>query len=146
MRIPNHRRRVPESAAGFTLLEVVVAMALLAVCLLPAATALRDAVRGPAEMSAAARNLECVSSLMETVLAEPYGRLLSLATNSGPANYPVPADPGCPPRTVTISRYATDITRRIGPGGSSDYLLYVSVQLTNAADGNPFTLTTLVAQ
>jgi prepilin-type N-terminal cleavage/methylation domain-containing protein len=141
-----HRPLALRHAAGFTLLEVVIAMVLIAACLLPAAAALRDTVRAPGEMAAAARNLDCVSSLMETVLAEPYGRLLSLATDAGPAAYPIPVDTGCPPRAVTIARYGVDSTRKVGPGGTSNNLLYVSVGLANAADGNPFTLTTLVAQ
>jgi hypothetical protein len=83
---------------------------------------------------------------METVLAEPYSRLLSLATNTGAAAYRIPDDPGCPARQVLIARYGNDSTRKIGPGGNSDNLLYVSVALKNAADGNPYTLTTLVAR
>jgi prepilin-type N-terminal cleavage/methylation domain-containing protein len=145
MASPKHRPPARRPAAGFTLMEVIVAMVLIAACLLPAAAALRDTIRAPGEMSAAARNLDCVSSLMETVLAEPYARLLSLASASGPSAYPVPVD-GCPPRTVTIARYGVDSTQKIGPGGTSNNLLYVSVGLANAADGNPFTLTTLVAQ
>jgi type II secretory pathway pseudopilin PulG len=133
-------------AAGFTLLEVVFAMILLATCLLPAAAALSAAVRAPAEMAQAARNLDCVGTLMETVLAEPYGRLLSLATEAGPAAYPVPDEAGCPARAVTIRRYGNDATQKTGFGATGSTLLYVSVGLANAADGNPFTLTTLVAQ
>lgn len=146
MFIKKHRRPARRRAAGFTLTEVVVAMVLIAACLLPAAYALRDTVRAPGEMAATARKLDCVSSLMETVLAEPYARLLSLATDAGPAAYPIPVTPGCPPRAVTIARYGVDSTQKIGPGGTGNNLLYVSVGLANAADGNPFTLTTLVAQ
>lgn len=146
MFVPKQRRPAFLPAAGFTLLEVVIAMVLIAACLLPAATALQNTVRVPGEMAAASRNLDCVSSLMETVLAEPYGRLLSLATDAGPAAYPIPAVPACPPRTVTIARYGVDSTQKIGPGGTSNNLLVVSVGLANAADGTPFTLTTLVAQ
>lgn len=141
-KVSNLRRH----AAGFTLLEVIFAMILLAVCLLPAAAAMRDAMRRPADLADAARKLDCVGALMETVLAEPYGRLLSLATSAGPAAYPIPPDAGCPPRAVTIARYGNDATQKIGPGATGSTLLYVSVGLANAADGNPFTLSTLVAQ
>jgi type II secretory pathway pseudopilin PulG len=142
---PANRHRTRRSG-GFTLLEAVIAMLLLAVCLLPAANALRDAVAAPAVGATAARNLDCVSSLMETVLAEPYNRLLSLATTADASAYPVAPDPACPARTVRIARYGTNGNRRIGPGAPDDYLLYVSVGLADPADGNPFTLVTLVSR
>ena len=138
-------RGAPARAAGFTLVEALLALSLLAICLVPAANALRGAVQAPGASAVAAHNLDCVSTLMETVLAEPYARLLSLATSSGTANYPSD-DPNCPARTVTIWRYGNNSTGRIGPGGTGDYLLYVSVALKNPADGNPYTLTTLVAR
>ena len=146
MSFPKDRRRTPRHAAGFTLLEALLALFLLTGCLLPAADALRGAVQAPAVSAGAARKLDCVGALMDTVLAEPYARLLSLATDNGPAAYPVPDDPACPARKVTIARYGTESTRKIGPGGTSDYLLFVSVGLADAADGNPYTLTTLVAR
>jgi len=146
MSLSTGRYRKPRHAAGFTLLEALLALFLLAVCLLPAADALRAATGAPAVGADAARRLDCVASLMDTVLAEPYARLLSLATDSGAAAYPIPDDPACPARTVLIARYGNDSTRKIGPGGTSDYLLFVSVALADAADGNPYTLTTLVAR
>jgi len=141
--VNRHRAR---RSGGFTLLEAVIAMLLLAVCLLPAANALRDAAAAPAVAASAARNLDCVSSLMETVLAEPYNRLLSLATTGDASAYPVTPDPACPARTVRIARYGTNSTRAIGPGAPDDFLLYVSVALANPADGNPYTLATLVSR
>lgn len=145
MKSPN-RLRQTRRAAGFTLLEALLSLFLLAVCLVPAATALRDAMTAPAVGTSAAHNLDCVSALMETVLAEPYARLLSLANATGPAAYAFTDDGSCPQRTVTINRYGNDSTRAIGPGGTGDNLLMVSVALANATDGNPFTLTTLVTR
>lgn len=145
MRSPGNHHP-PRRSGGFTLLEAVIAMLLLAVCLLPAASALRDAAGAPAVAASAARNLDCVSSLMETVLAEPYNRLLSLATPGDASAYPVAPDPACPARTVRIARYGTNGNRKIGPGATDDYLLYVSVALADPADGNPYTLVTLVSR
>lgn len=142
---PKPLHQAPARAAGFTLVEALLALSLLAICLVPAANALRGAVQAPAIGASAAHNLDCVSTLMETVLAEPYARLQSLATGSGLANYPSD-DPNCPARSVTIWRYGNDNTGKIGPGGTGNYLLYVSVALKNPADGNPYTLTTLVAR
>jgi type II secretory pathway pseudopilin PulG len=143
---PMHRQRTLRSAAGFTLVEALLALSLLAVCLIPAANALRGSLQAPGVSADAARKLDCVATLMDTVLAEPYARLLSLATNNGAAAYPIPDDPACPARKVTIARYGNNSTGKIGPGGTGDHLLYVSVALANAADGNPFTLTTLVTR
>jgi len=140
------RHRKPRRSAGFTLIEAVIALMLLAVCLLPAADALRNAVAAPDAAASAARKLDCVSSLMETVLAEPYNRLLSFATASGASPYPIPDDAACPQRSVTIARYGKTSNRSFGFGATDDYLLYVSVALADPADGNPFTLTTLVAR
>jgi prepilin-type N-terminal cleavage/methylation domain-containing protein len=139
------RHGKPGRSAGFTLLEALIAMMLLAVCLLPAANALRNAVAAPTVAASAARNLDCVSSLMETVLAEPYTRLLSFATTSGTSSYP-PPDDDCPARTVRIERYGKTSTRTFGFGTTDDHLLFISVGLTDPADGNPFTLTTLVSR
>lgn len=134
------------TATGFTLIEALFAMLLLGTCLIPATYALRNALRGPGDNTLAARNLDCVTSLMETVLATPFDGLLALATTNATSAYPVPNDPNCPARQVTIQRYGVDSNKKIGPGGTSNFLLYVSVGLANAADGNPYTLTTLVAR
>lgn len=143
--MPGQTHRPPQArtAGGFTLLEVLCATILLAACLVPAVNALRGAVRAPVDSAAAARNLDCVSALMETVLAEPYDRLLAVATS--PNDYPDPGAANCPARKVVITRYGNESNRKIA-AGNSNYLLYVSVGLANAADGNPFTLTTLVAR
>jgi prepilin-type N-terminal cleavage/methylation domain-containing protein len=147
MHAPTVTCRSPSMANGFTLLEVVFALLLLGVCLVPAANALQDALRAPANTEDAMRKLDCVSSLMETVLAEPYNRLLSYATSPYP---PAPADSACPARQVTIARYGNNATGKIGPGATDDQLLYVSVALDKSADksadGPSYTLTTLVAR
>jgi hypothetical protein len=143
MSSPKHLYRTRRRAAGFTLLEALLAMFLLAVCLIPAAEALRGAVQAPLANGTAARNLDCVTALMDSVMAESFGRLLAVANG---LDYPVPADPACPARTVTIARYGIESTRKIGPGGTSDHLLMVSVALADPADGNPYTLTSLVSR
>jgi len=139
-------------AAGMTLLEAVFALLLLSVCLIPAANALRGAINVPADSALAARELDCVSALMDTVLAEPYADLLSAAgapdapsAYSTPGGDRAPALPAhCPALTVTITRYGVDATRRIAPGGTGEHLLRVTTALA-APDGR-FPLTTLVAR
>ncbi|WP_036168251.1 type II secretion system protein [Massilia sp. 9096] len=134
------------SQSGFTLFEALLAILLLGTCLIPASYALRDALHGPADNAAAARNLDCVTNLMETVLASPYSMLYGLATSDGASAYPIPNETGCPARQVKIQLYGNAVTKVIGPGGTSPYLLYVSVSLADPADGNPYTLSTLVAR
>ena len=137
------RHRKPRHSAGFTLLEALFALLLLAVCLLPAANALRGAVAAPDAAATAERNLDCVSSRMETVLADSYTRMLSQAGTSG---YSTLAAAGCPALAVRVERYGRISNRSFGFGAPDDYLLFVSVALDQPADGNPFTLTTLVSR
>ena len=146
MRMPPAR-----AAAGMTLLEAVFALLLLSVCLIPAANALRGAINVPADSALAARELDCVSTLMESVLAEPYGNLYAaVGEPDAPSTYSTPAGanalptaPDCPPMTVTITSYGTDRTRKLDATGTSSYLLRVVAFVT--ADGR-FPLATLVAQ
>ena len=135
-----------------TLLEAVFALLLLSVCLIPAANALRGAINVPADSVLAARELDCVSTLMDTVLAEHYADLLSAAgTSNTPSAYSTPdgaraptIPAQCPALTVTITRYGVDSTRRIGLGGTGEHLLRVTTAL--AAPAGRWPLTTLVAR
>jgi Tfp pilus assembly protein PilV len=133
------------SAAGMTLVEALLALVLLSVCLIPAANALRSAVAVPADSALAARQLDCVSALMETVVAEPFGDLLAAAGEpDAPSRYSTSARAQCPALTVTITRYGIDRTRKIGIGGTGNHLLRVTTALA-APDGR-FPLTALVTR
>lgn len=135
-----------KQCAGLTLFEAVLAL-LLAVCLVPATDALRDAVAHAPDADAAARDLDCVSSRMELVLAEPYQRLLASAGNAGtPSRYSSDAADGCPAVAVYIARYGNQKTVTIGPGGDSEHLLYVGAELADPNAGNRLPLATLVAR
>ncbi len=146
MRMPPVR-----AAAGMTLLEAVFALLLLSVCLIPAANALHGAINVPADSALAASELDCVSALMESVLAEPYGNLYAaVGEPNAPSAYSTPAGasalptaPDCPPMTVTITSYGIDRGRTLSAAGTSKYLLRVVTSV--AADGR-FPLSTLVAQ
>lgn len=134
-------------AAGMTLVEAVVALLLLSVCLLPAANALRSGLAAPGATALAGRDLDCVSARMETVLAEPYDRLLAAAKGMTTASaYSTLAGAACPAVSVFIARYGNDDTRTLGTAGAGDNLLYVGVRLADAGAGNTFPLTTLVAR
>lgn len=136
-----------KQCAGLTLFEAVLALLLLAVCLAPALDALRDAIAHAPSADAAARDLDCVSSRMELVLAEPYQRLLASAGNPGtPSSYSAAAGDGCPAIAVYIARYGNEKNVTIGPGGDSDHLLYVGAELADPNAGNRLPLTTLITR
>lgn len=128
-----------------TLIEALLALVLLSVCLIPAANALRGAVAVPADSALAAQQLDCVSALMEKVVAEPFGDLLAAAGAPDAASrYSTVAGVQCPALTVTITRFGIDSTRKIGAGGTGNHLLRVTTALA-APDGR-FPLTALVTR
>lgn len=134
-------------AAGMTLLEALLALLLLAVCLVPAANALHGAIGAPGASAQAARDLDCVGSRMEAVLAEPYPRLLAAAGNAGTASaLSSAASAACPAIEVTIARYGVDRSRKLGPDGSGEHLLHVGARLADEHAGNRFALDTLVTR
>ena len=84
---------------------------------------------------------------METVLAEPYQRLLASAGSaSTPSHYSAAGDGECPAVTVYIARYGKDKAGTIGPDGDGEHLLYVGAELADANAGNRFPLATLVTR
>ena len=137
-------------AAGLSYLEVMVALVLLAVCALPAADAIRSGLRAGEAGAVQARELRCVKSRMETVLAESYDDL-SAAVKGGtePSSYSLPADPGpdgeCGVRKVYIAKYVHPYGTAIGEvlaanSDAEDTLLIVTVSGTDGA----YPLVTLV--
>jgi hypothetical protein len=138
---------MPRAATGMTLVEAVVALLLLSVCLVPAANALRTALAAPGNTALAGRDLDCVSARMETVLAEPYERLLAAAGSlTARSSYSAAATAACPAISVFVARYGNDATVKLGTGGAGDNLLYIDVRLADTNAGNAFPLTTLVAR
>lgn len=136
-----------KQCAGLTLFEALLALLLLAVCLVPASEALRDAVAQAPQAGNAARDLDCVSSRMEVVLAEPYQRLLASAGDAAaPSAYSTAGAEDCPAIAVYIARYGNDKTGKIGSGADGDHLLYVAAELADAGAGNRFPLATLVTR
>lgn len=92
--------------AGFAYIEIMVALLLLAVCAVPAANAIRASATAATVASAKARELRCMKSHMELVLAEPFERLAAAVTYDGtPSTYTLAADAACMARYVTIVRY-----------------------------------------
>lgn len=140
--------RLPRQT-GFSYIEVILAVLLMTVCLVPALDALRNAIGSPLMAQGSAQGLVCVRNLMEQVVAEPYRNLLLAAGgNTVPAAaYSLVADAACPARNVTIAMY--DPTRAPAFVASDSGLLYITVAAQNTSVTPAttfFSLTTLVAR
>ena len=129
----------------------MVAMLLLAICVLPMSDAIRNGINASAIAAAKARELRCIKNTMESVLAEPYQNLFNLAAGKDtPSAYARPADASCDaPPQVFIAWYEHEFGKPpvflpSGPGALRPEapLLYITVAAAN--DG--YSLTTLVAR
>lgn len=133
-------------ARGFSYIEVTVALLLLAICLVPAMEAVRNATRAPLVAQQTGQALACLKTRMEAVAGEPYQLLLNAAgTQTAPSSYSLAADiDGCPVRDVFIARYDPDASPNFTSADTG--LLYIAVSTRGASGASPMTLTTLVAR
>jgi Tfp pilus assembly protein PilV len=142
-------------ARGFAYVEVLIAAAILALCAVPAANAIKNGLDAGQAGQSRAAELYCVRSLMETVLAEPY---MDLNVAAGTKKYNLGADPkctddkcvsnNCDARTVTIERKLFDGTKLLdlATTPSSEQrdtaLLKIKVEMA----GSNYTFSTVVAR
>jgi prepilin-type N-terminal cleavage/methylation domain-containing protein len=143
----------PAGQHGFSFVEIMVAVLLLAICAVPMGDAIRNGMTAASAAASKARELRCIKNTMETVLAQPYQNLWNAARNQGEtAVLPLPADTACeaPPR-LSIVKYEYDaglkklvkLVASASPERLESPLLYISVAASN--DGG-YALTTLVAR
>jgi prepilin-type N-terminal cleavage/methylation domain-containing protein len=137
---------------GFSFVEIMVAVLLLAICAVPMGDAIRNGITASSIAAAKARELRCIKNTMETVLAEPYQSLYAAAAGKDQlAALPLAADASCDaaPR-VSIARYEREngaaevwLDGNVNPGDPrlESPLLYITV----AAKGG-YSFTTLVAR
>ena len=131
------------AASGFSYVEVVLALLLLVIGIVPAVNAVRDSLAAPQIAQAAAQALQCVKNHMEKVIAEPYRKLSNAHAlfNVAVPAYSLPADAQCAAREVFITYYDPDAVApyfvAIDKG-----LLLVRV----ATPGSAMTFSTLVAR
>jgi prepilin-type N-terminal cleavage/methylation domain-containing protein len=138
---------------GFSLVEIMVAVLLLAICAVPMGNAIRNGIAASGTASDKARELRCMKNMMETILAEPFYKLSDAALGiSQPSSYSLPADGTCPVRQVFIAPYEDEL----GSGAGKDpvfvslndearrelALLYITV----AAPNGGYAFTTLVSR
>jgi Tfp pilus assembly protein PilV len=136
-------------ADGFSYVEVLLAVFLIAVCIVPAMDALTASVAIPEAARQGANALLCVRSQMEKVMAEPYSNLSAAAAPAlaPSATYSLPEDAACPARDVSIARYDPDGTPQFV--ATETGLLYIAVSSPGAGSTSSkpmLTLTTLVAR
>jgi hypothetical protein len=136
-------------AAGFSYVEILVAVLLLALCAVPATEAIRTGVGaadiGPTRM----QELRCMKTKMESVLAQPYQNLASAAVGQWPTlipgeGYSEPKGGGCPRRDVYIVKVRRPYNSAGFSDGNADELamLYVSVSSPDTS----YAFTTLVTR
>jgi len=119
-------------AAGFSYVEVLIAMVLVAVCLVPAMDALQTGIRGSAALGDFSSDRFGILEKMEEVLAEPFGDLESAAVAAGGATVATSYsdDAGTPGRRIVyIAPYDGDDADDDGDPftGGDDGLLWVRV-------------------
>jgi len=78
--------------AGFSFVEVMVAVLLLAICAVPMMEAIRNGLSVSSAGADKARELRCLKNTMEAVLAEPYQTLWLAASQDNASR---PARPPC---------------------------------------------------
>ena len=82
-------------ARGFSFVEVMVAVLLLAICAVPMMEALTNGLKVSNAGVDKARELRCMKNTMEAVLAEPYQTLWLAASQDNAASYVLPDDASC---------------------------------------------------
>lgn len=80
---------------GFSFVEVMVAVLLLAICAVPMMEALTHGLRVSAAGVDKARELRCMKNTMESILAEPYQTLWTAASKDNAASYVLLDDASC---------------------------------------------------
>ncbi len=90
---------------GFLYVEVVLAVLVLGLCVVPAMEAVRNAVAAPNIVQDRAQALLCVKSQMETVLAEPYVNLNACGPVIAPSLAKLLTQDSACPVNVTIDCY-----------------------------------------
>jgi prepilin-type N-terminal cleavage/methylation domain-containing protein len=90
---------------GFSFIEIMVAVLVLAICAVPMGEAIRNGLMASAVGVDKARELRCMKNTMETILAAPYQTLWEASSKDSGATYPLPDDASCGGvvRTVSIT-------------------------------------------
>jgi len=135
--------------AGFSYIEALVAIVLLAIVAVPAADAVKTGLDASRIAAAKSQELRCMKNAMETVLAEPYQNLWNAALGrTVPSSYSQAMDAACPARDVFISKYKylVDKAPQFDPSGDEKELEAVLLYVTVSSPQSRYSFTTLVAR
>ena len=135
--------------AGFSYIEALGAVVLLAIIAVPAADAVKTGLDASRIAAAKSQELRCMKNAMETVLAEPYQNLCNAALGrTVRSTYSRPLDAACPARDVFISKYKHPVngTPKFDPKGNEQELEAVLLYVTVSSPQSSYTFTTLVAR
>jgi type II secretory pathway component PulJ len=139
----NHKKQ----ERGFTYMEVIVAVLLLSLLLLPAMNTVRESIGVSKAQKSLIGNTYALFSKMEYVMVQPYESLLLAATAAGGATNPTSfSDPVATPgrRLVFLALYDADngdSDNNPFTGGDSG-LLWIKVEL----EGESLNMESLVSQ
>lgn len=123
---------------GLTYVEVLLSVALLAACLVPAMQAVRDNNSALAAINPVLTDIDCVKQSLEKTLLIPYDTLLTMAGSTPPQNgvffnpsYSMEPDPSYPvctkKRDVYILRYNPTLSDPFS--SASDDMLYIRAEI-----------------
>lgn len=131
--LPRRRQR------GFSYVEVLIAMVIIVVCLVPALDALRDGVRGAGIQLEYAQNQQRLKTRFEEVLANTFATLDAAAMLAG--NSPAITVPAYSDAAGTANRLLVTLYRYDGSAatGTDTGLLWLNV----AIEGSNRSLNTL---
>jgi prepilin-type N-terminal cleavage/methylation domain-containing protein len=135
---------------GFSFVEIMVAVLVLAICAVPLADAVRNGIAASTVGADKARELRCMKTMMETVLAEPYLTLRDAALGMSKASrYSQPAAGGCVRRNVFIAKYEREAGKPevfLDDGVDSTRLESPMLYVTVSSPDSGYSFTTLVAR
>jgi type II secretory pathway pseudopilin PulG len=123
---------------GFTYVEMVIAVLLLSLALIPALNAIRTNIAATREQQSLISAGYALSSKMEYLLAQPFGNLAGAAIAAGgPANPTTYTDPAGTPSRVFVFLASYDADNEDGDNdtltGGDPGILWVRVALADGA-------------
>jgi prepilin-type N-terminal cleavage/methylation domain-containing protein len=130
---------------GFSFVEIMVAVVVLAVCAVPMGEAIRNGLAASTVGMDKARELRCMKNTMETILAAPYQTLWEASMKDGGASYPLLEDAACGGivRSVSITMAEFSGTAPRAPTASERETALLQVTATS---DKGYSFTTMVSR
>jgi len=134
---------------GFSFVEIMVAVLLLAICALPMMEAIRNGLTVSKAGVDKARELRCMKNTMETILAEPYQTLWTAASKDNAASYVLPDDAACEgvvrQLAISLCEQSGASTVFLAPGSAANRREAAMLHIALSSDKG-YSFTTLVAR